>query len=121
VQQGGELVAFLRGQCARAACMPVVPAWRMRSDAAAVGCCPARGGELDELGAAVVGVRDAVGVAGLLEPLYAHTSLRGNSGIGCAAALGLAGLGEYVVLTGRDPSQPSISARAFPTRQPRRA
>src|SRR5580693_1111518 len=43
----------------------------------AVGCCPACGGELDELGAAVVRVRDAVRVAGLLEPLYLPGDVRG--------------------------------------------
>ena len=52
--------------------MPVMPASRMRSDAA----LPA-GGELDELGAAVVRVRDAVRVAGLLEPLYLPGDVRG--------------------------------------------
>ena len=64
VQQGGELVAFLRG--------PVREGGLHAGGAGladAVGCCPACGGELDELGAAVAGVWDAVRVAGLLEPL----------------------------------------------------
>jgi hypothetical protein len=35
-----------------------------------VGCRPACGGELDELGTAVAGVRHAVRVADLLQPLH---------------------------------------------------
>ena len=37
---------------------------------------PARGGELDELGTAVAGVRYAVGVAGLLQPLHLPGDVR---------------------------------------------
>ena len=51
--------------------MPAVPAWRMQSDAA----LPV-GGELDELGAAIVRVRSAVRIPGLPQPLYLAGDVR---------------------------------------------
>src|SRR2546430_1037673 len=63
VQQGGELVQLLRGPVRESG---LHAAGARLADA--VRCCPACGGELDELGAAALPAPRAGGAAGLLPP-----------------------------------------------------